>query len=132
MSRTTLQNTLTELYGLLASDANGTPRTSLATAGCAKVYDREPGAGGWVKPASITMFPSGLEPTEWTVDLRVYVDNQYGERAQDLLVDVTVAADVLLAAGAGYGPSRWDMGWSPDLDCWVSTCTLQVGREDGF
>lgn len=132
MARTTLQNTLSELYGLLASDANGTPRTSLSTAGCSKVYDKEPGAGGWVKPCSITMAPVGLEPTEWTIALRVYVDDQYGERAQDLMVDVTVAADILLAGGQGYGPSRWDMGWSPELNCWVSMSTVMVGREDGF
>lgn len=132
MSRASFQGALAEVFALLASDANGTPEAPLVTAGVAKVYDAEPGAAGWVKPCSVTVAPSGITPTDWTVEVRVYVDDQYAARAQDLLVDATVAVDALLKTGEAFGPSQWDMGWQPPLECWLARCTLQVGREDGF
>jgi hypothetical protein len=132
VSRTTLQNTLTEMYGLLASDANGTPVTALANAGATKVYPHEPGAAGVVKPCGVTISPSAIEPLEWGVALRVYVADLTPDKAQDLLIDVPVAIDALLAAGQGYGPSNWEMGWEQDIGCWAAVSTLRVGREDGF
>lgn len=130
MSRTTLQNTLTEMFGLLASDAVGTPVASLSTAGCVKVYPHEPGAGGVVKPCSVTISPAAIRPTDWMVAVRVYVDDQYPDRAQDLVVDVPVAVSALLVPG--YGPDEWDMGWQPELGCWLASSLVTVGREDGF
>lgn len=132
MSRTTFQNSLAEVFGVLAADAAGTPEAALVTAGCKRVYDVEPGASGWLKPCSMTVAPEAIDPEFWMIAVRVYVDDQYGARAQDLLVDVTVAADSLLKAGEGYGPSRWALGWQPDLSCWLATTSLMVGREDGF
>lgn len=127
-----MQATMAEVFGLLAADANGTPEDALVTAGCSKVYDVEPGAPGWVKPCSVTIAPAGIDPTDWLVAVRVYVDDQYPGRSQDLLIDVTVAVDAILGDGEGYGPSRWDMGWQPELGCWIASTTLLVGREDGF
>ena len=132
MTRTTFQNAMAELFDVLTIDDNGTPESSLGDAGCRKVYDHEPGAGGWVKPCAITLSPAGIEPLEWLIALRVYVDDQYGPRAQDLLVEVAVAAGALLRDAVGYGPDRFDFGWATDLGCWVGTSTLAVGREDGF
>jgi hypothetical protein len=130
MSRTTLQNALAELYGLLA-DSDGNPVATLSALGVAKCYPHEPGAGGWVKPCSITLFPSGIEPTEWTISVRVYVAGDVPPaEAQDFLIDVPVAVMDLLTAG--YGPDRWQMGWNIDLDCYLAMSEIVVGREDGF
>lgn len=131
MSRTTLQNTLAELFTLLAA-TDGTPVASLATAGCSKVYPHEPGASGVVKPCSVTIAPTRIEPTDWTITLRVYVQDLHPEKAQDLLVDVPVAVSNLLLSGVGYGPDRWEMGWDPDIGCWAAISEVMVGREDGF
>lgn len=132
MARTTFQNALTELYGLLASDANGTPRTGISTAGCAKVYSHEPGAGGIVKPCSITLSPAGIDPTDWRVAVRVYAQDNNPAKCQDLIVDVTVAAGTLLAGGQGYGPDRWDYEFVDEIKAWVASSEVMVGREDGF
>jgi len=131
VSRTTYQNALAELFGLLA-DANGNPVASLASSGAVKVFPHEPGAGGWVKPCSVTMWPSGMTPYDWTVTLRVYVADVDPATAQDLLIDNAVVIDSLLLTGAGYGPSNWAFGWSPELGCYVGTSEVMVGREDGF
>lgn len=131
MARTTLQNALSELHGLLASDTSTyTPQSSLSTLGVVRVYPHEPGASGVSKPCSVTISPSGMEPTEWRITIRVYVDDQDPARAQDLLIDVPVAIDQLLPSG--YGPSRWEMGWDPDIKCWAAVEELMVGREDYF
>lgn len=131
MSRTTLQNTLAELYGLLA-DTNGNPVSSLASAGCKKVYPHEPGATGVAKPCSVTMHPSRIEPREWVITLRVYVADLTPAEAQDLLVDVPVTVGTLLKAGQSYGPDRWELGWDPDIGCWAAVGEVMVGREDNF
>lgn len=131
MSRTTFQNALAEMYDLLASDAGGTPRTSLANAGCVRVLAYDGGAGGVAKPCGVTLSPAGMEPTDWTIAVRVYVSDQDPARAQDLLIDNTVAVDLLLAAGAGYGPSRWVFAWDETIG-WFASSEVMVGREDGF
>lgn len=132
MSRTTFQNALAELHALLA-DSSNVPVSGLSSAGAKVVYPFEPGAAGWIKPCSVTLSPSGIEPTDWLVDVRVYVDaGQDPAAAQDLLVDVSVKVGDLLRAGAAFGPDQWQMGYQPDLDCWVSVSTVRVGREDGF
>jgi hypothetical protein len=132
LARTTLQATLAELFALLSTGTDGTPETALVDAGCTKVYPHEPGATGVVKPCSVTISPAGIEPLDWRIAVRVYVDDQHPERAQDLLIEVPVAVDSLLKPGLGYGPSRWDMGWVEEIGCWAATCELMVGREDGF
>ena len=132
MSRTTLQNTLTELYGILSSDAVGTPVASLATAGCVKVYPHEPGAGGVVRPCSVTIDVASIDSLDWGIAVRVYVSDQDPARAQDLKINVPVAVDALMTAG--YGPSRWSFDVA-DLSTGIihlATCELAVGREDGF
>lgn len=133
MSRTTFQNAISELHGLLANTTTNVPVASLDAAGVQVVYPYEPGAAGWIKPCSVTLSPSGIDPTDWRIDVRVYVDGgQSMSAAQDLLIDVTVAVGDLLKAGAGYGPDRWQMGWTPELECFVALSTVEVGREDGF
>lgn len=131
MSRTTFQNALAEIYGLLASDSAGTPRASLSSAGCVRVLPYDGAAGGAARPCSVTVSPLGIEPTDWTIAVRVYVSDQDPARAQDLLVDNTVAVDTLLAGGQGYGPSRWQFGWDETIG-WFAASEVQVGREDGF
>lgn len=132
MSRTTFQNALTELFGLLA-DSNGVPVASLSSAGVAKVYPHEPGATGWTHPCSLTLWPAAILPVDWRVTLRLYVAGKVEPAtAQDYLIDSAVATDALLLTGAGYGPSNWEFGWSPELDCYVGTSDVMIGREDGF
>lgn len=132
MARTTFQNTLTELFALLA-DSNGVPVASLASAGVVKVFPHEPGATGWLHPCSVTISPTAIEPTEWVVTVRVYVAGKVlPAAAQDLLLDSTVVVGDLLFCGVGYGPDRWAFGWVDGLDCWVASSEVTVGREDGF
>jgi len=130
LARTSFQSTLAELFALLA-DSNGVPVSSLS--GVAKVFPHEPGATGWVHPCSVTLSPAAIEPYEWVVTVRVYVAGKVLPAvAQDLLIDTTVAVGDLLKAGAGYGPDRWAFGWVTELDCWVASSEVTVGREDGF
>lgn len=129
MSRTTFQNTLTELFALLA-DTNGVPVATLASAGVVKVYPHEPGATGVVKPCSVTLSPSMIDTLDWQITIRVYVADTTPAAAQDLCIDVPVTIDGLLTAG--FGPSRWEIGWQPEIGCWLATSVLAVGREDGF
>lgn len=132
MSRTTFQNALAELFALLA-DTNGVPVASLSTAGAVKVYPHEPGAAGWQNPCSVTLSPGGIDPTDWVVTVRVYVAGTVlPATAQDLLIDVTVCVGDLLFDGVGYGPDRWAFQWVTELDCWVASSEVMIGREDGF
>lgn len=132
MSRTTFQNALAELFALLA-DTDGNPVATLATAGAVKVYPFEPGAQGWAHPCSVTLSPSGIDPTDWIVTARVYVGGKVlPAAAQDLLIDVTVCVGDLLFDGVGYGPDRWAFQWVTELDCWVASSEVMIGREDGF
>ena len=132
MSRTTFQNTLTELFALLA-DTDGNPVASLATAGAVKVYPHEPGSSGVAQPCSVTIDFGGIEPTDWVISVRVYVAGKVlGAASQDLRVDVPVAVSALLRDGAGYGPDRWQPQWLPELESWVISSEVLVGREDGF
>ena len=130
MARTTFQNALAELFALLA-DTNGNPVTSLAVAGCVKVYPHEPGSAGVTAPCALTISPSGIEPTDWVVTLRIYVGGKVlPATAQDLLIDTTVAIGDLI--DVAYGPDRWAFNWLPELDAWVASSDVMIGREDGF
>lgn len=133
MSRTTFQSAIAELHALLGDDETFAPVTALANAGCVRALPYEPGATGWAKPCTVTVSPEGIDPTDWRISVRVYVDaGQAPATAQNLLIDVTVAVGNALRDGAAYGPDEWQFTYSPDLDAWVGLSTVRVGREDGF
>lgn len=132
MSRTTVAGAATELYDLLTTDANGTPETVLSTAGVTKVYPRDPGAGGVVKPCSVTLQYAGWTPTDWRFAVRVYINDANDLTAQDRMISVTTALDSLLRDGAAFGPSQGEVGWEDEIKSWVAVSEVMVGREDGF
>jgi hypothetical protein len=131
VSRSTFQNAIDELEALLVTTGT-TPHASLSSAGVTLVLDHEPGAEGIPKGCAVTLSPVGIEPDLWTIRVRLYIADRPADAAQALMIAATVAVDARIRGGVGFGPSRWEMGWSPELACWVSWSDLQVGREDYF
>lgn len=132
MSRATFADAIDEMYGLLSANPPA-PVQSLADAGVVRALDYEPGANGWLKPCTVTLWPSRITPEFWMVGVRVYVAPELSPRAaRDLLLSATVAVDAALKAGEGYGPSDWTLGWQDTLDCYLASSEVMVGREDGF
>lgn len=77
---------------------------------------------------TVTVALAGLDPTEHTLDIRVYVsDLQPGDSA-DILDDTVSAVDVALP------PSSPRSDWRVELDeprrTWIATTSVQIGRED--
>jgi hypothetical protein len=132
LSRTTIAGAATELYNSLTVDDDGNPEASLVTAGVAKVYPFEPGASGVAKPASITLTFAGWDPTNWRWTVRVYVGDQNPLVAQDMMVAIVSAADALLRDGVAFGPSEGDVQWLDEVQTWMASSEVLVGREDGF
>jgi hypothetical protein len=125
----TYANSITHIADLYRQSAAGVPKSSLITAGCAHVYDHEPGAAGVVKPCSITVSPAGMNTDFWLVRVRVYVTGDIpAEKGQDTLVAVMVAADAL--ADEYAGPSVWESAWIEEIGMWVAGNDLMIGRED--
>lgn len=129
MARTSFADTLTELYGLLATDSVGTPAAALATAGAIAVYDHEPKPGDALRNCFVTVAPVGMTPDYWQLAVRVYSTWDDGaKQAQDRLLAAMVAADEAMTDG--FGPSDWQMAAMADLGAFVATNLLYVGRDD--
>ena len=106
MAVDTFANSILHVAALLAN-TNGVPNATMTAAGCAHVYDHEPGASGVMKPCSVTVSPSGMDPEFWLIRQRVYVTGDLpADRGQDTLIAVMVAVDGLMDAYCG--PSNWE------------------------
>lgn len=133
MTRSTISGAVAELYAAFAAtpaDRHSNPVAALDGI-VTQVYDHEPPASSAQKPVALTICVEHLGPTDWTVVLRLYVTGDLpAHDQQDKITDATEAVDHLMPVG--FGPSDWSIGWTPELDCWVASCPLLVGREDGF
>ncbi len=126
MSRDSLANTKTELGALLAP--GGTP----AIAGTTAVYDHEPYRGQGLKPVWVTLSTAGMTPDSYLVAVRIYhgTDTAAADTAQDSLDALIQAYDTLIGSTGRFGPSNWAVEWEEELDAYVATSILAVGRED--
>lgn len=131
MARTTFQGAIDELESLLVTSGT-TPHASLSAAGVTHVLDHEPGAEGVPSGVTLTLSPGWIEPTDWGIRLRVYISDRPAKAAQDLMVAVAVAVESRVRSNDGFQPVRTDMGWQPELGCWLVTEDVMVGREDAF
>lgn len=125
MSRTSLANTKTELYGLLTSA--GIPNITGVTA----VYPFEPGAGHAAKPVSITISTAGMSVDFYRIQLRLYVSPQTDVVAAQADLDALILA-IESKMSSGYGRSDWSVGYDAELDTFVASILLSVGREDAL
>lgn len=121
MARNTLSAARTELAGLLA-----------AVSGVTKTYDHEP--TNLTKPVSITVSTAGMGPTEYRLNVRVYVSADSDvDAAQESLDAVILATDLAMTATAGFTPGDWEADTfenGPNQSWFVATCTLEAVRGD--
>lgn len=129
MARTSFAATISELYGLLAADALGTPKSSLQAAGVIAVYDHEPKPGDALRNCFVTIAPAGMTPDAWLIAQRVYCTwDESAKVAQDTALTVMVAVDDLMTDG--FGPSQWEWSAVPEIGAFVATNVLMVTRAD--
>jgi hypothetical protein len=76
---------------------------------------------------TVTVSSAGVEPTEWVLAVRVYVNGIQPAEAQDTLDQVVVQVD----AGLTHVPrSEWGFEWDDARTAFVATTTVQYPRED--
>ena len=119
MARTTLSETIAELYALVDDvDVEST-------------YDFEPANREMWLPSALTIYVAAWTPDSWVILLRLYVEMVEGsEEAQTKLYALAVEVENRLSAA--YGPSSWTFEYDRELGLQVGTLTLEVGREDYF
>jgi len=128
MTVDTFANSIAHVAALLAN-TSGVPNVSMVAAGCAHVYDHEPGASGVLKPCSVTVSPAGMTPEFWLIRTRVYVTGDLDpKKGQALLIDVMNAVDDLMDAYCG--PSNWESAYIDEIEMFVAGNDLMIGRED--
>jgi hypothetical protein len=121
MTRNSLANAKAELYGLV-SGAN-------LPAGVAAAYQYEPIGGHMQKPVAVTLFTSGMTPTEYLLTLRIYVTTDVDAKtAQDTMDTLIEMIDNQMTSG--FGPSDWEVVLDQEIAALVATNRLRVGRED--
>lgn len=126
MARDSIANSKAELAALLAP--GGTP----AVSGVAAFYDHEPYRGQALRGVWVTLGTAGMTPEFYLIAVRVYHSTTTlpAGTVQTALDTLVQAHDALLATTGRFGPSNWEVEWNEDLDAFVATSVLAVGRED--
>lgn len=119
MARTSIAASKAELYGLV-SGAN-------LPAGVTMAYNHEPMS--MAKPVALTISTAGMDADYYLLALRIYhtVDVDVAE-AQANLDTLILAVESKLTSG--FNVASWAVDYSGELNAWVATCVLPVGRED--
>lgn len=121
MARTSIAASKTELYALL-SGAN-------LPAGVVAAYSYEPLPGQMAKPTALTISTAGMDPNFYLLAVRVYQTAEVdAEAAQANLDTLILLVEDRLSSGFGMAP--WSVIYDPELDAFVATCVIPVGRED--
>lgn len=118
-----------DLWGLFASDANGTPVPALWNLGVVGAFGYEPKSVP--KGTAVTAFVVNMTPDRFIYEVRVY--RSLGDdvvKAQDDLDAVVDAVDGLLGVTGRWGPSSWAFGQTGEGDALLATCRLERIRED--
>lgn len=130
MTPTSLAAAKTDLYNLLASDANGTPKTAMAAAGVSKVYGYEPGHSDIVAGTPVTILSSRLGAEEFEFAVRIYQTLDHIHNAQDTLDAAVWAADAALSASAEFQRSDWQIAYDQSTGTLVAQTLVICGRQD--
>lgn len=129
MARTSVAETIVELYGVLSTA--GAPASGLSTAGVAQVYDHEPKPGDAIGPCWVTLSFAGSTPETWRIAMRVYSSvTESAKVGHDVLVAACEAIDARMVTASSMGPSEWDVSYLDDSACYVATDTLMIPRAD--
>lgn len=119
MARNSLAASKAELKGLLTAGTN--------VGGVTTVYDHEPLQVA--KPTAVTIFTAGMDPDFYLIAVRIYHTADVDAKdAQDNL-DVMII-DVEDRLSSGFGMAPWSVDYREDLNAFVATTILPVGRED--
>lgn len=103
---TSIKGAVDQIAGLFsASYPTGTPVASLTAAGVVKAYDHEPSTV--LRGVSITTSFDGMDDTDWSIAVRLYVTDTDPRTAQRLMWDAVEAVDDVLRTGEVIGPSDW-------------------------
>jgi len=115
---------------LCESPLEGTPHADIAP-WVASVYRNEPRPGELPKPAGITLFTDGIDPTEYRIRVRIYVDpsQSVGEMQDHMDCAIEAVAD-LLDSDPQFGRASWEHGYDASIDALIAQAVYEVGRED--
>jgi hypothetical protein len=131
MAATSLSEARTDLYTLLVSDlATGAPHADLTAV--TKVYKYEPLPGDILKPISITILTSGMDPEFYEFEIRIYASDGANTQTQANLDSAIQQVDTRLRGSAEFGPSNWSIEWVDELGCWIARANTTAGRQDYF
>ena len=131
MAATSLSAARDDLYGLLvANTTTGAPEGSLTAV--TKVYKYEPLPGDILKPISVTILTSGMDPEYFVFELRIYASDGSNNQTQANLDTAIQQVDARLRASAEFGPSAWTVEWIDELGAWIARTEQRAGRQDYF
>lgn len=121
MARNSLAAAKAELTGLFTSGGN--------VGGASGVYAYEPLSGQMAKPTAVTVSTAGMDPDFYQLAVRIYHTADVDVKvAQDTLDGLILAVEGRLTSG--FGEAAWVVDYSPDLNAFVATCVIPIGRED--
>lgn len=129
MAPTSFAAAKTDLYNLLASDANGTPKTSIS-AYVSKVYGYEPAHSDIIAGTPVTILSSRLGALEFELAVRIYQTLDHPKNAQDNLDAAVSAVDAALNASAEYQRSDWQIAYDTNVNALIAQTLVVCGRQD--
>jgi hypothetical protein len=98
-----------------------------------RVFDYEPAAGEMAKPASVTIFATGVTPDFWQFAARIYHTTDTSAEAAQKNIDIIILAVEAAMHTAGIvniGPSQWTIGFTDGIDALVAQSDITIVRED--
>ena len=119
MARTSIAAAKAELYGLV-SGANLPSGVTIA-------YDHEPGKVE--KPVALTISTAGMDADFYLIALRIYQSADVDAKAAQANLD-TLILSLEGRLTSGFGRADWTVDWLADINAFVATVVLPVGRED--
>lgn len=116
--------TLKEARAQVAADITAAGITGV------RVYGFEPPA--ITDGTAVTVVSAGIDPTDWLLDVRVYVSATAfsPQAAQDRLDDVSTQVDAALDSSDAAPRGHWTFGFDQEMDCFVGTAPVSWPRED--
>jgi hypothetical protein len=127
----TISTAKADLYALLTDDPEtGAPNAAL-TGLVERVYRGEPRPGDTVMPVAVTILTRDMDAIDITFALNIYASTATDALGvQDVLDETIEAVEGCLDASDQFNRGQWTVGYFPNLDVFVATCTMTTGRED--
>lgn len=102
-----------------------------AVSGVEVFYDHERAPGQATKAAFMTLFFTGMNPTEFVITIRIFQSTDVDAgAAQAAVAQMAHDTDRIIKTTGKIWQPEWEVTFAPELNALVAAGIVQIGRED--